>query len=67
MVDAHDGKIIESIPLSQYHMVDRDGWHFTNNGRYIVKSGYQVDRVYPDGDEALPLYGPNVTPLKAFS
>ena len=66
MVDAHDAKIIESIPLSQTHMVDRDGWNFTNNGRYTVKSGYQVERVYPDGEESLPLF--QMSPLlKLFS
>lgn len=48
-------------------MVDRDGWHFTNNGRYSVKSGYQVERAYPDREEPLKLYGPNVNSLKAFS
>ena len=48
LVDPHDVKIIESIPLSRFHRVDRYGWHFTNKGKYTVKSGYQVERVYPD-------------------
>ena len=42
LVDPQDVIIIESIPLSKTKMVDRDGWHFTNNGKYTVKSGYQV-------------------------
>ncbi|KAG5384329.1 hypothetical protein IGI04_035799 [Brassica rapa subsp. trilocularis] len=29
-------------------MDDRNRWHFTNNMKYSVKSGYQVERVYPD-------------------
>ena len=32
LVDPHDAKIIKSIPLSRNQMVDKDGWHFTNNG-----------------------------------
>ena len=43
-----------------------DGWHFTNNDRYTVKYGYQVERVYPDRERIPPVYGPSVTPLKAF-
>ena len=48
-VGPQDVKLIESIPLSRTHMVDMDEWHFTKNGKYTVKkSGYQVERVYPD-------------------
>lgn len=67
MVDENDAQIIESIPLNRYHMVDRDGWHFTNNGRNTVKSGYQEERVYLDREVSLQLYGPNVNSRKAFS
>lgn len=66
LVDPQDVKIIESIPLSRFHTEDRNGWHFTNNGKYTVKSGYEVERVYPDRESTPPLYGPSVTPLKAF-
>ncbi|CAN6986981.1 unnamed protein product, partial [Brassica rapa subsp. trilocularis] len=52
LVDPQDVKLIESIPLSRIQMVDRAGWHFTNNGRYTVKSGYQVERVYPDRERS---------------
>ena len=48
LVDPQDVKIIESIPISRFHLEDRNGWHFTNNGKYTVKSGYEVERVYPD-------------------
>ena len=59
-------KIIESIPLSRTQMVDRDGWHFTNNGKYTVKSGYQIERVYPDRERPPLMFGPTVDALKAF-
>ena len=39
LVDTQDAKIIESIPLRRNQMVDRDGWHFTINGKYSFKSG----------------------------
>lgn len=42
LIDPHDVKTIKSLPLSQSQIGDRDGWNFTNNGRYTVKSGYQV-------------------------
>lgn len=66
LVDPHDVKIIEIKPLSRNQIADRDEWHFTNNGRYTVKSAYQVERVYPDIERTLPEYGPSVFPLKAF-
>ena len=59
-------KIIENIPLSRLPTGDRDGWHFTNNGRYTAKYDYQVKRVYPDRERTLSEYGPSVVPLKAF-
>ena len=66
LVDPQDVKIIESIPLSRNQMADRYGWHFTNNGKFTVKSGYQVERIYPDRDR-LPLFiGPTVDVIKAF-
>ncbi|XP_056858420.1 uncharacterized protein LOC130507790, partial [Raphanus sativus] len=60
LVDPQDVQIIESIPLSRTNLGDRDGWHFTNNGKYTVKSGYQVERVYPDKEKPLPVFGPTV-------
>ena len=65
-MDPQDVKIIESIPLSRISTVDRDGWHFTNNGKYMVKSGYQKEQVYPNRERTLPEFGPSVAPLKAF-
>ena len=66
LVDSQDIKIIESIPLSRIQTADRDGRHFTNNERYTVKYGYQVERVYLDRERMPPEYGPLVSPLKAF-
>ena len=48
-------------------MVDRDGWHFTNNGKYTVKLGYQVERVYTDREKPPLMFGPTIDALKAFS
>ena len=47
-------------------MVDRDGWYFTNNGKYTVKSWYQVERVYPDMERPPVMFGPTVDVLKSF-
>jgi len=66
LVDPQDAKIIESIPLSRTRRVDTDGWHFTNHGKYTVKSGYQVERIYPDREKPPLLIGPTVDVLKAF-
>ena len=60
LVDPQDAKLIESIPLSRTQRVDRDGWHFTKNGKYTVKSGYQVERIYPDRERPLLLISDRV-------
>ena len=66
LVDPQDAKLIESIPLSRTQRIDRDGWHFTKNGKYTVKSGYQVERIYPDRKRPPLLIGPTVDVLKAY-
>ena len=66
LVSPEDIKIITSIPLSTNQMDDRLGWHFTNNGKYTVQSGYQVERVYPDKEKPPDFYGPTVDVLKAY-
>ena len=66
LVDPQDVKIIEIIPLSRNQMVDREGWHFTNNEKFTVKSGYQVERIYPDRERSSLLIGPTIDVLKAF-
>ena len=47
-------------------MIDREGWHFTKNGKYTVKSGYQVEQIYLDRARPPLLIGPTVDALKAF-
>ena len=66
LVDPQDVKLIESIPLSRTRIADKDGWHFTNNGKYTVKSGYQIERIYPDKEKSPVVFGPTVDILKAF-
>ena len=57
---AQDAKLIESIPLSRTQKINRDGWHFTKSGKYIVKSRYQVERIYPYRIRPPLLIGPTV-------
>ena len=47
-------------------MADKNGWHFTKNGKYTVQLGYQIERIYPDKEKPPELYGPHVDILKAF-
>ena len=65
-MEPQDAKMIESIPLGRNQMEDRNGWHLTNNGKYTVQSGYQIERIYPDKEKPPEFYGPNVDILKAF-
>ena len=62
----NDAKIIENIPLNQHNIIDRDGWHFIKNKKYTVKSGYQVEKIYPYIEKSLPINGLDVTVLKVF-
>ena len=66
LVDPLDAKLIESIPLSKTQRVDRDGWHFTKNGKYTVKLVYQAERIYPSKERPPLLIGPTVDALKAY-
>ena len=66
LVEPRDAKLIESLPLSRTQRTDRDGWHFTKNGKYTVKSGYQVEQIYLDRARPPLLIGPTVDALKAF-
>ena len=52
--------------LSRTQMADRDEWYFTNNGKFTVKSDYQLERIYPDRDILLLFIGPTVDVLKVF-
>lgn len=64
LVDPHELQIIQSILLNQSQLTDKDDWHFTNNGRYTVLLGYQVDHVYPNIEKSPVLYGLTVDALK---
>ena len=66
LVEPHDAKLIESIPLNRNQMEDMNDWYFTNNGRYTVQSEYQVERIYPDNEKPPEFCGPNVDTLKVF-
>lgn len=66
LVDPQDVKLIESIPLSRTRMADQERWHFTNNRKYTVKYGYQVESIYPDKEKPPLVFGPTVDILKAY-
>ena len=66
LVDSHDVKIIENLPLSRNQLEDKNGWHFTNNEKYSVQLGYQVEQVYPDREKPQEFYGFTVDTLKAL-
>ncbi|KAF8116576.1 hypothetical protein N665_0016s0007 [Sinapis alba] len=60
LVKPQDVKIIESIPLGRIpHQIRMDGI-LQKNGRYTIKLGYQVARVYPDRESTSPEFGPLV-------
>lgn len=48
LVEQEEATIIEGVPLSRHYISDKDGWHFTQSGKYMVKSCYDVDHHYPD-------------------
>lgn len=58
-------KIIASIPLSKTPMMDKNVWHFTKNGKYTIKLGYEIERVYSDKVKPSVFFGPTVDILKA--
>lgn len=37
-----EAQIVLGIPLSRFAMRDRATWHYTGNGMYTVKSGYEI-------------------------
>ena len=47
--------------------MDKDGWYFTQSGKYMVKSAYEFEQSYPDGGCQAPCLGPDVKALQAYS
>ena len=40
---------------------------FTESGKYLVKSGFRTESLYPDRGPRTISYGPNIKPLLTFS
>ncbi|KAK6164048.1 hypothetical protein DH2020_000912 [Rehmannia glutinosa] len=49
-----DIKAIKTIPIRRPDCQDRIVWHYTKNGSYTVKSGYQIAKVLADMEEGVP-------------
>ena len=62
-----DVSTILSLAISRNPKSDSYGWHFTDHGRYTVKSGYRTEKSYPDMGEQNINMGPNTKPLLAQS
>ncbi|XP_019099569.1 PREDICTED: uncharacterized protein LOC109132415 [Camelina sativa] len=60
-MDPEDIQIILSLPISKSLRPDRLVWHYTQSGRYLVKSGYKVAQAMKTEID----YGPNLNDLKA--
>lgn len=66
-VHSDDVKIIQSIPVNRVSHPDTYCWLFTIPGRYIVKSGYDIERSYPDNESTIEVYGPNIKPFSEYT
>ena len=62
-----DVDIIRSLAISRNPKPNSYGWHFTDHGRYTVKSGYRTKKLYPDSRVQDSFLGPNTKPLLAHS
>ncbi|XP_023634315.1 uncharacterized protein LOC111829462 [Capsella rubella] len=62
---SEDIQVIRAIPVGNRPSGDVIGWHFTKNGKYTVKSGYQVARMAGPRSPVLTVYGPDILPLVA--
>ena len=48
LVESENAMLIESMSLSRFQITYKDGRHFTQSGKYTVKSGYKVKHLYPN-------------------
>ena len=55
--------IIRSLAISRNPKPDSYGWHFTDHGRYTIKSGYRTEKLYPDKGTQYRDMGPDTKPL----
>ena len=62
-----DVDIIKSLAISRNPKPDSYGWHFTDHGRYMVKSGYQMDKLFLDMGFQDRVLGTYIKPLLAHS
>lgn len=67
LVELEEAELIESIPLGQSQMMDKDGWYFTQSGKYTVKFGHGLEKRYPDRERQTPCFGPHTKDLQALS
>ena len=66
-VHQDDVSTILSLAISRNPNPDSYGWHFTDHGRYTIKSGYRTAKLFPDMGEQNIDMGPNTKPLLAQS
>lgn len=62
-----DVQIIQGLAISQTQKPDISGWFVTQTGKYMVKSGYNIEALYLDNDTQVIPYGPNLNLLLRFT
>ena len=62
-----DVSIIRSLAISRHPKQDSYGWHFTDHGRYTIKSGHRVEKLYPNLGSQQGFFGPDTKSLLAYS
>lgn len=61
-----DVKIIKDLAISRNCRPDSSGWLFIETGKYIVKSRYKIESLYPDKEQCTVSYGSDTKLLLAF-
>ena len=62
-VHQDDVSTIRSLAISRNPKPNSYGWHFTDHRRYTVKSGYRIEKLYPDMGVQHMAIGPDTKPL----